>query len=242
MISRATAPIHSAISHRHCARPVPLGAIMPYVSRDMKPAIVTICLLTAACASGGEQVQQPAVAQTNTAAEAPHQHVHDSQLPATAGHGFTVADVRFMQNMIGHHAQAIRMAAFAPSHGASEKVRQLAQKIDISQRDEIDMMKQWLSDRHQIAPTDTQSHAMMMPGMLNPEQLAQLDAARGPEFDRLFLSYMIRHHEGALQMVEELFKSPGAGQDSDIFRFATDVDADQRDEIFVMQKLLDAIR
>lgn len=235
MISRATAPIHSAISRRHCARPVPPGAIMPYVSRDMKPAIVTISLLTLACASGGEQAPQPA-------AGASHQHVHDSELPATAGPGFTVADVRFMQNMIGHHAQAIRMAAFAPSHGASEKVRQLAQKIDISQRDEIGMMKKWLSDRHQIAPTDTQSHAMMMPGMLNAEQLAQLDAARGAEFDRLFLSYMIRHHEGALQMVEELFKAPGAGQDSDIFRFATDVDADQRDEIFVMQKLLDAIR
>lgn len=171
-----------------------------------------------------------------------HQHTHTSDLPATAGPGFTVADVRFMQHMIGHHAQAIRMAVLAPSHGASNDVQRLAQKIDISQRDEIEMMKQWLAERKQVVPTDSQSHAMMMPGMLTAEELAQLGAARGREFDRLFLSFMIRHHQGALQMVEELFKSPGAGQESDIFRFATDVDADQRDEIFMMEKLLDNIR
>lgn len=173
-------------------------------------------------------------------AEAP-QHQHMSELPATAGPGFTVADVRFMQNMIGHHAQAIQMAALAPTHGASEKVLQLARKIDISQKDEIGLMKAWLVVRRQMIPDDA-AHAMMMPGMLTAEQFARLDAARGQEFDRLFLSFMIRHHEGALQMVEELFRSSGAGQDSDIFRFATDVDADQRDEIFAMQQLLDIIR
>ena len=163
-------------------------------------------------------------------------------LPASPGVGFTVADVRFMQNMIGHHAQAIRMAALAPGSGASDNILKLAQKIDISQRDEIVMMKQWLAERKQVAPSDSQSHTMMMPGMLTPAQLAQLGTARGREFDRLFLRFMIGHHEGALQMVEALFKAPGAGQDPDIFRFATDVDADQRDEIFVMQKLLDTIR
>jgi uncharacterized protein (DUF305 family) len=176
------------------------------------------------------------------AAEPAHQHDHMPELPASPGAGFTVADVRFMQHMIGHHAQAIRMAALAPRNGASDKLLMLAQKIDISQRDEIDMMKQWLAERKQVAPTDAQSEAMMMAGMLTPEQFAQLSAARGRDFDRLFLRFMIGHHEGALQMVEVLFKTPGAGQDPDIFRFATDVDADQRDEIFVMQKLLDTIR
>ncbi|HSL70324.1 MAG TPA: DUF305 domain-containing protein, partial [Longimicrobiales bacterium] len=135
----------------------------------------------------------------------------------------------------------IQMARMAPSRGASENVLKLAQKIDISQRDEIAFMKQWLTERNQAAPDSAQAHAMMMPGMLTPVQLARLEAARGREFDRLFLGFMIRHHEGALQMVEELFKTPDAGQDSDIFRFATDVDADQRDEIYVMQTMLATI-
>jgi uncharacterized protein (DUF305 family) len=162
-------------------------------------------------------------------------------LPATAGPGFTVADVRFMQHMIGHHAQAVRMAALAPSNGASDDVVRLAQKIDISQRDEIVMMKRWLQERRQAVPDEAHSHAMMMPGMLTEEQFAQLGAARGRAFDRLFLTLMTRHHEGALQMVQELFRAPGAGQEPDIFRFATDVDADQRDELVVMERLLHAL-
>ena len=198
--------------------------------------LIGLALLLSACATPAPE--QPVAAPVPGA----HDHAHMAALPATDGPGYTAGDVRFMQHMIGHHAQAIVMAALAPTHGASENVRKLAQKIDISQRDEIGMMKHWLTDRKQAIPTDSQSHAMMMPGMLNAQELAQLQAARGAEFDRLFLTFMIRHHEGALLMVEELFKTPGAGQDSDIFRFATDVDADQRDEIFVMQKLLDSIR
>ncbi len=185
--------------------------------------ITAIALLLSACASRAE-VPAPAPAPVPVAAP-----------------GFTMADVRFMQNMIGHHAQAIIMAALAPGNGAADNILKLAQKIDISQRDEIAMMKRWLSDRKQAIPEDTHAQHMMMPGMLNEEQFAELRAARGRAFDRLFLTFMIRHHEGALQMVEELFKAPGAGQDSDIFRFATDVDADQRDEIWVMQQLLDTI-
>jgi uncharacterized protein (DUF305 family) len=200
-----------------------------------------IALGLTACTSRAE-VPAPAPTQPAQQQAPAHTHPETAALPASAGPGFTVADVRFMQHMIGHHAQAITMAALAPTHGASEGVRRLAHKIDISQRDEIGMMKQWLTDRKQAIPSDQQSHAMVMPGMLNAEQMAQLDAARGAEFDRLFLTFMIRHHEGALQMVEELLKAPGAGQDSDIFRFATDVDADQRDEIFQMQKLLDTLR
>jgi uncharacterized protein (DUF305 family) len=146
-----------------------------------------------------------------------------------------------MQHMIGHHAQALVMAAMAPTHGASDHFLRLAQKIDISQRDEIAFMKQWLNERNQAVPPDDYMAHMAMPGMLTPEQLTQLDAARGREFERLFLRFMIRHHEGALQMVDELFDTPAAGQDSDIFRFATDVDADQRDEIYVMTTMLDML-
>ncbi len=208
----------------------------------LRRALFATGFMTMACASRTE-TPQPAVSSETVRPAEPvvHQHENMSQLPAAPGPGYTVADVRFMQNMIGHHAQAISMAAMAPSHGASEKVLRLAQKIDISQRDEIGMMKQWLTERKQGVPDDAQAHAMMMPGMLTPAQLEQLGAARGREFERLFLTFMIQHHEGALQMVEELVKSPGAAQDSDIFRFATDVDADQRDEIFVMQKMLDLI-
>ena len=176
------------------------------------------------------------------AAGGQHQHAAMPTLPATGGAGYTAADVRFMQHMIGHHAQAIAMSALAHTRNASENVRRLAQKIDISQRDEIEMMKAWLKERGQVIPTDAQSLAMMMPGMLTPQQMSQLAAASGRAFDRLFLTFMIGHHEGALQMVEDLFKSPGAGQEPDIFRFATDVDADQRDEIFVMTRMLETLR
>lgn len=204
------------------------------------PWAVLACALTVtACAS---RPQSPPPAPHAVAAPAEHAaHHHMPGLPATAGPGFTVADVRFMQHMIGHHAQALQMSAMAPSHGASERVVRLAQKIDISQRDEIAMMKQWLQERQQAVPSDAHSGAMMMPGMLSAEQLAQLDAARGPEFDRLFLILMTRHHQGALQMARELFRTPGAGQEPDIFRFVTDVDADQRDEILVMERLLHAL-
>lgn len=197
-------------------------------------AVPAVTFLLVACAARPEAPQ--------AAAPAAHSHDHSAMLPASAGPGFTAADVRFMQHMIGHHAQAITMAAMAPGQGASENIVRLAQKIDISQRDEIAMMKQWLAERKQPAPDSVQSHAMMMPGMLTAQQFAQLGTARGVEFDRMFLRFMIAHHEGALQMVADLFKKPGAGQDPDIFRFATDVDADQRDEIFVMQKLLDTLR
>jgi uncharacterized protein (DUF305 family) len=195
-----------------------------------RPALLAVpVLLVTACAA----TQAPP-------ATTVHQHETAPSPDATAGPGYTVADVRFMQHMIGHHAQALVMAAMAPTHGASDRLLQLAQKIDISQRDEIAMMTHWLSARGQPIPDSTHVHTMM-PGMLNEQQMAQLDAARGTEFDRLFLSFMIRHHEGALQMVAEMFQTPGAGQDPDLFRFVTDVDADQRDEIYVMQQLLDTI-
>ncbi|HEX8358904.1 MAG TPA: DUF305 domain-containing protein [Longimicrobium sp.] len=201
---------------------------------------ILACGLAAACASRPET---PAPAPQALPAPAEHAaHEHAPGLAATAGAGYTVEDVRFMQHMIGHHAQALVMTAMAPTHSASEGVVRLARKIDISQRDEIAMMKSWLEERKQAVPGDEHGHGMMMPGMLTPAQLAQLDAARGGEFDRLFLTFMTRHHQGALQMVRELFRTPGAGQDPDLFRFVTDVDADQRDEIAVMERLLHTLQ
>jgi uncharacterized protein (DUF305 family) len=202
-------------------------------------AVLACALAAGACAP---RAATPSAAPQAVAAPAEHaEHHHTPGVEATAGPGYTVADVRFMQHMIGHHAQALRMTAMAPASGASDDVLRLARKIDISQRDEIEMMKSWLQERRQPVPGDDHAHGMM-PGMLTPEQLAQLGAARGREFDRMFLAFMTRHHEGALQMVRELFGTPGAGQDPDLFRFVTDVEADQRDEIAVMERLLHTLQ
>jgi uncharacterized protein (DUF305 family) len=154
------------------------------------------------------------------------------------------ADIKFMQGMIGHHAQAIEMAALIPTRTSRAELRMLGQRIDISQRDEINMMQQWLRARHQLVPGVDAIHqhdAVLMPGMLTDDEMRQLSAAQGPEFDRLFLEGMIKHHEGALTMVKALFATPGAGQDVAIFSFASDVDADQRMEIERMGAMLDAI-
>jgi uncharacterized protein (DUF305 family) len=218
--------------------------------------VLATCGAVAACASGSRAAspqesagQDPASAHAAHAAHEPapaatptdqrvHDHAHGDALPATAGPGYTVADVHFMQMMIGHHAQALLMTELVPGRGADGRLLRLAQKIDISQRDEIAMMRQWLVERGQAVPTDDHVHSMQMPGMVTEAQLAQLAASRGNGFDRLFLRLMIQHHDGAVEMVDTLFASPGAAQDSDIFRFATDVAADQLDEIGVMQHML----
>jgi uncharacterized protein (DUF305 family) len=146
--------------------------------------------------------------------------------------------VRFMQMMIAHHDQALRMAALVPDRTGIDDMRLLARRIDISQRDEIEFMEGWLRERGQAIPDDAQRRAMDMPGTVTPEQFAQLGAAQGTVFDRLFLEFMIEHHLGALEMVDEVFQSPGSTQDSDLFRFVTDVGADQGDEILAMERLL----
>ena len=166
----------------------------------------------------------------------------------SARYPYTEADIHFMSGMIGHHAQAIKMANWAPTHGASPSVLTLAQRIINAQTDEIATMQQWLRDRRQTVPEPDPAgmkmkmggmeHVMLMPGMLSPEQMQQLDAAREAEFDRLFLTYMIQHHRGAVQMVKELFESPGAGQDELVFKFASDVNVDQTTEIARMQRML----
>ena len=157
----------------------------------------------------------------------------------------TAADVRFMQGMIGHHAQALEMTALLQSRTASDDMRMLAKRIEVSQSDEIKMMQHWLEARGQRQPDPHAHHgpgATLMPGMLTPEEMARLAAAKGPEFDRLFLEFMIKHHEGALIMVKDLFATPGAGQESEIFAFASDVDADQRMEIERMGAMLSMMK
>ena len=166
-------------------------------------------------------------------------------------HPYTQADVDFMSHMIAHHAQAIAMSRWAPSHGASPAVQRLASRIINAQQDEIATMQNWLRDRLKPVPEATpkgmmmsmngMQHMMLMPGMLTEAQMRELDAARGPEFDRLFLSYMIQHHKGAVSMVKDLFGSYGAGQDETVFKFASDVNVDQTTEIARMEKMLAAI-
>lgn len=161
------------------------------------------------------------------------------------------ADLRFMSGMIPHHAQAVLIAGWAPTHGARADVRVLCERIVVAQRDEIALMQTWLRDRGQVVPAanathmtmmmDGMEHKMLMPGMLTDPELAQLDKARGSEFDRLFLRAMIGHHQGAVTMVDTLFAASGAGQDEVVFRFASDVYADQTTEIDRMQKMLATI-
>ena len=160
---------------------------------------------------------------------------------------FTAADVHFMTGMIGHHAQAVLIAGWAPSHAASAAVRALCERIVVGQRDEIVLMQRWLGERHEPVPEMDPAHftmpgmeASMMPGMLTPDQLAQLDSARGPEFDRLFLQFMIQHHQGAITMVNQLFGSQGGGEEEIVYRFASDVYADQTTEIDRMNRMLEA--
>ncbi len=154
----------------------------------------------------------------------------------------TEADARFMSAMIGHHGQAIVMAGLAPTHGASASVRRLAERISSGQRDEIATMQQWLRDRGRPVPLDHHAvHGHLMPGMLTDAQLKELAAASGLEFDRLFLTFMIQHHRGAVTMVKELFGTPGAAQDETVFKFANDVNVDQTTEIARMERMLSAL-
>ena len=155
---------------------------------------------------------------------------------ASARQAFTDADVEFMQGMIGHHTQAVEMVKLLKTRTQSDDMKLLGLRIEVSQNDEIKMMKAWLADRKQDVPGDSDYHMMMqmpdmaMPGMLTQKEMDQLAATKGVEFDRLFLEYMIKHHQGALTMVEALTKG-GGGQESAVFAFASDVQADQSTEI-----------
>ena len=201
-------------------------------------ALILLCLAAPGC--GGAAQSHPPILQPGAPGE-PTRVIGPSAAVDMSRVGHTAADARFMQGMIHHHAQAVEMTDLVDSRTSSEAMRKLSQRIQVSQTDEIKMMERWLSTRGEEVPSAHAHHAMgatLMPGMLTAEEMARLSAANGREFDRLFLEGMIKHHEGALVMVKDLFATPGAGQESDIFAFASDVDADQRMEIERMRGLL----
>ena len=198
----------------------------------------------AGCGSAATAVSShPPIVQPGAPGQASHEITADKA--ADLSHvQFTEADVKFMQGMIGHHAQAIEMTDLLNSRTNRDDMRALAKRIDISQADEINMMKHWLEVRRQPVPDEHAHHmhgATLMPGMLTQEEMDRLAAAKGDEFDRLVLEGMIKHHGGALTMVKDLFETTGAGQEVEIFSFASDVDADQRMEIDRMGAMLTAL-
>jgi uncharacterized protein (DUF305 family) len=208
-----------------------------------RAALLFIAVAASACLSrASAQGPPPAAKRAADSTYARKARADSARLP------YTDADVFFMQGMISHHAQAIVMARWAPTHGASPSVRTLCERIINAQSDEIVLMQQWLRDRHQTVPEarpapmkmkmNGMEQEMLMPGMLTDAQLSQLDAARGAEFDRLFLRFMIQHHKGAVSMVKDLFATDGAGQDELVFKFASDVNVDQTTEIARMQDML----
>jgi uncharacterized protein (DUF305 family) len=171
----------------------------------------------------------------------------------SARHRYTRADVDFMSHMIDHHAQALVMSGWAPTHDAGPAIQRLAERIINGQQDEIASMQRWLRNRGQPVPepeaapkpmpmqADGHHHQHLMPGMLSQAQMKELDQARGAEFDRLFLTYMIQHHQGAVTMVNDLFGTPGAARDESVFKLASDISADQSSEITRMEQMLAAL-
>jgi uncharacterized protein (DUF305 family) len=210
--------------------------------RIIAPALLSIVAAVAGCRTAPRNVELGDV--QPPARRSAGESVTVGARPDTARRGHP-ADVRFMQDMIVHHAQALAMTNLLPSRTSRSEMRLLAERIDVSQRDEIALMRQWLTSHGQDASPPDPQHAhhaaaghRLMPGMLTEAELAQLSNATGADFDRLFLELMIRHHEGALTMVAQLFATPGAAQETEVYRLATDVDADQRAEIARMRALL----
>ena len=203
----------------------------------------TLLLLASAC----QATTQAGVATGPPAMPAGDHQDATAPQPTAPGSGGTSMqqmdpDTRFMHHMIPHHAQALVMAGLVPSRTSNPGLRLMAERIEISQKDEIALMRRWLEERGKPAPPDG-DHAMhmSMPGIISDADMARLAAATGTEFDRLFLELMIRHHEGALTMVRELLGSPGAAQDSEMYRLVADIDADQRSEMARMQGMLRAL-
>ena len=203
------------------------------------PAIALVCLLSLPIAAQ----ETPVVVQPGAPGQ-PTRSVPPTTRATLPPH--SPADTQFMQNMIMHHAQAVEMTALIDTHTENKELRPLGARISRSQSDEIKFMKRWLTARdepasppmHHMPGMDMSSHQMLMPGMLNEKQMTALRNAKGHEFDELFLKGMIQHHSGALTMVKELFDTAGAGQDAELFNFATDVDSGQRAEIKIMQTML----
>lgn len=199
-----------------------------------RTVVVMILLSSAGCASGSSAPPGGTAVDHDGAAQ-------QAAIVDSVRTTYTRADVAFMAGMIHHHAQALEMSRLAPSHGASADLRILAERIINAQNDEIDLMQRWLRDRGEHVPTVGGGPAhdgAMMPGMLTADQMAALDAARGEEFDRLYLQFMIQHHQGAVTMVEELVASPGGAREESVFKLASDIGADQSSEITRMQTML----
>jgi uncharacterized protein (DUF305 family) len=180
----------------------------------------------------------PSLALSQAGSMAGMNHRMGPEIVIPKGALYTKADVEFMQGMIAHHAQAVVMSRMAKSHGANPQVLRMSSKIDQSQVPEIRIMQDWLERNKQFAPDTSSWRHMTMAGMLTPAQMKELEAAKGVDFDRAYLDYMIQHHVGALKMVEDLFASPLAGQEVDVNVFANDVVTVQTAEIGIMQKLL----
>jgi uncharacterized protein (DUF305 family) len=214
-------------------------------------SILAGVLVTAAAAGCQSAARPPAMAPPRQGAVPLTPIVDPEARPELIRQPYSPADVKFMTGMIPHHAQAVVMAGWAQTNNASPAIKLMCERMLISQRDEIAMMRTWLRDRGQTVPAadathmkmqhDGMTHDMLMPGMLSESEMAALQKARGKDFDRLFLIGMIKHHQGAISMVEELFASYGAAQDDQIYLFASDVQADQAAEIERMQIMLEAL-
>ena len=222
---------------------------MTPISPRTRAAVLALAVILtgAACSSASQQHVQasrppnPVVMKGDSAAIA-------NAKPDRSRYEATEADINFMSGMIHHHSQAIVMAKMAPTHGASSSIQTLAGRIINAQTDEINLMSQWLREHNQPVPTPNpkgmtmkmggEEHVMLMPGMLTEDQMKQLDAAKGPEFDKTFLTLMMQHHNGAVSMVKELFATYGAGLDETVFKLASDVNTDQTTEIARMQRML----
>lgn len=219
------------------------------------PLVAVLVLgLVVGCSSDEEQPEaaadQPTIVQPGAPGE-PSRILDPDDLPEYEEIAHSEADVAFMQGMIAHHVQALRMTRLVPDRTASEDIPLFSERMDISQEDEIQLMQNWLEAREEEVPSLTADHdhgdgdqmggmgdGELMPGMLTEDELLELEAADGEDFDVLFLQYMIRHHEGALQMVHELFAADG-GQETEIFQFASHVESDQQIELNRMYAMLE---
>ena len=233
--------------------PQPTGGRALSIRRRQLAATGLFIVVTAVPGAAGHAAPGPAqgpIAAQNQDMARSAQTQEPPARPDLVRQPYSQADIDFMSGMIPHHAQAVLIAGWAASHGARPDVRILCERQVVGQRDEIEFMRNWLRDRGEPVPAANATHHrmkmngvehdMLMPGMLTAEDLARLDRARGTEWDRLFLQAMIRHHEGAIKMVDDLFASYGALQDDDVYKFASDIYADQSIEIERMQKMLEA--
>ncbi|MFB4280369.1 MULTISPECIES: DUF305 domain-containing protein [unclassified Nonomuraea] len=208
--------------------------------RLLVPSLLIVAGALTGCTSGGSSSSVTVVQPGRPGETGQVVPLDEIEQPGT---GHTAADVRFMQGMIRHHAQALEMTGLVAGRAKSTSLPRLAKRIDVSQRDEMDLMVRWLRDRMEPVPGADSAHdhgGALMPGMLTDAQLTELREAKGEQFDRLFYRYMIQHHTGALQMVERLYTEKG-GLEPEIDQFATHVDSDQRIEIARMRQLLDAL-